>query len=115
MEWQGNTVLLAALEKGLEAGGPAGALRAKGEAMVARASQSYVDPFKIGETFARAGMVDEALHWLEKALEDGSYETTYLVFWPHLDVLRDDPRYQDLVTRIYGDKAQEISRLAEPR
>jgi TolB-like protein/DNA-binding winged helix-turn-helix (wHTH) protein/tetratricopeptide (TPR) repeat protein len=111
LEWFGNTVLLAALEQGLEAAGPAGAMRAKAEAMVARANETYVDPFDIAENFALAGMVDEALLWLDKALENGTYETTYIAFWPHLDVLRDDPRFQDLMERVYGENAQEIGRL----
>ncbi len=104
-ERRGDTVLLAALEEGLEAGGPTGAMRAKAEALVVRAGESYVDPYDIGETFARAGMVDEALHWLDKAAEHGSYKMTYVAYWPHFDVVRDDPRYQVLVERVYGKRA----------
>ncbi len=114
-EWRGDTVLLAALEEGLEAGGPTGAMQAIAEALVARASESYVDPFDIGETFARAGMADEALDWLEKAVEHGSYELTYVAYWPHLDVLHDDPRYQDLLERIYGRRVQDIRRHANSK
>jgi hypothetical protein len=32
----------------------------------------------------------------------------YLAFWPPFDVLRDDPRYMDLVERVYGRRAQKI-------
>ena len=88
----------------VEAAGPTGAMRAKAETMVARAGDSYVDPFNIGETFAQAGMVDEALYWLEEAVEHGSYEMAYVNYWPHLDVLRDDPRYKDLHERVYGQR-----------
>ena len=112
LEQRGDKVLLAALEEGLNAAGPTGAMRAVAEALVARADEVYVDPYDIGETFARAGMADEALYWLGKAVEHGSYETTYLAFWPHLDVVRDDPRYQDLLVRVYGARAEEISRAA---
>jgi len=59
----------------------------------------------------RAGLVDEALHWLDKAVEYGSYEVTYIAFWPHLDALRDDSRYENLLRRVYGERAQEIRRL----
>ena len=52
------------------------------EALAARSEVIYVDPFEIGKTFARAGMVDEALHWLDKAADNGSYEITYIAFWP---------------------------------
>jgi TolB-like protein/tetratricopeptide (TPR) repeat protein len=111
-ERRGDTILLAALEEGLDAGGPTGALRAVAEALVARASESYVDPFDIAETFARAGAVDEALHWLDKAVEYGSYRATYIAFWPHLDPVRDDPRYEDLLGRVYGARARQIRQAA---
>jgi tetratricopeptide (TPR) repeat protein len=112
LERRGDAVLLAALNQGFEAEGPTGAMRAKAEAQVARANETYVEPFDIAESFARAGMVDETLHWLEKAVEYGSYKMTYLAFWPHFDLVRDDPRYQDLVERVYGEKAEEIRRAA---
>ncbi len=114
LERRGDTVLLAALDEGVEAGGPTGAMRAKAEALVARANESYAEPFDIAESFARAGMVDETLQWLDKAVEYGSYKMTYLAFWPHLDLVRDDPRYQDLLERVYGEKAEEIARAAIP-
>ena len=112
LERRGDTVLLAALEEGFEADGPTGAMRAMAEALVARASESYVEPFDVGESFARAGMADETLQWLEKAVDHGSYKMTYLAFWPHLDLVRDDPRYGDLLERVYGEKAEEIARAA---
>jgi TolB-like protein len=112
---RGDTARLAALEEGLDAGGPTGAMRAMAEVLVARASESYVDPFDIGETFARAGMVDEALHWLDKAAGHGSYKMTYVAFWPNLDVVYDDPRYPELLQRVYGEKAEEIRRVSDAR
>lgn len=101
LELQGDTELLATLEGGLNASGPVGALRAMAEALVRRAETSYVDPFIIGETFARAGAVDEALLWLDRAVEFGSFETTYIAFRPDFDVLRDDSRFQGLMDRVY--------------
>jgi DNA-binding winged helix-turn-helix (wHTH) protein/TolB-like protein/Flp pilus assembly protein TadD len=112
LERRGDTVLLAALDEGVETGGPTGAMRAKAEALVDRANETYVEPFDIAESFARAGMVDETLQWLDKAVEYGSYKMTYLAFWPHFDLVRDDPRYQDLLERVYGEKAEEIARAA---
>ena len=115
LEQHGDMVLLAALEKGFDAAGPAGAMRSKAEALVDRARESYVNPFFIGETYARADMVDEALHWLDQAAGHGSYNMTYFAFWPPFDVLRDDPRYQDLLVRVYGQKAQEIGRTGNSK
>jgi len=104
LESRGDTALLSALDKGLDAGGPGAAMRAMADALVARADHSYVDPFEIGKTYARAGMVDEALHWLGIAVDYGSYEIYYLAFRPDFDVLRDDPRFDDLLERVYGQE-----------
>jgi hypothetical protein len=108
---RGDVVLLEALEEGLDASGPVGAMRAMAKALVARANESYVEPFNIGGAFARAGLADEALYWLEKAVENGSYEMHYIAFWPHLDFLRNDERYQKLMDRVYGHKAEAIRKL----
>ena len=102
LDYRGDTELLAALDHGFDDAGPKGAMRAMAEALVERAQTSYVDPFLIGETFARAGAVDEALLWLDRAVQYGSFETTYIAFRPDFDVLREDPRYWDLVDRVYG-------------
>ena len=115
LDRRGDAVLLVALEDGLAAAGARGAMRAMAEVLGAREKESYVDPFYIGETFARAGMVDEALHWLDNAAQHGSYKISYLAFWPHLDAVRDDPRYEVLLQRVYGERAQEISRVANTR
>ena len=109
-ERRGDTGLLAALEEGFAEAGPTGAMRAKARALAARAKESYVDPYDVGETFARAGMVDEALHWLDQAVEHGSYKMTYIAYWPHFDILRDDPRFQGLLERIYGEMSPKIVR-----
>lgn len=115
LEWRGDSVLLVALEGGLDAGGPAGAMRAMADALVARMSATYMDPGDIAELYARAGLIDKALLWLDKAVEYGSYEETYMAFWPHWDDLRDDPRFQDLMVRVYGPNAQEIRRIANSK
>jgi tetratricopeptide (TPR) repeat protein len=106
LERRGDTVLLAALEKGFDAAGPTGAMRAMAETLVVRANESYVDPFDIGEIYARSGMADEALYWLEKAVDHGSYPVTYMAFRPDFDVLRDDPRFRDLVDRVMDGESR---------
>ena len=109
---RGDTVLLEALEEGYEASGPAGAMGAMAEALVARARESYVEPFNIAGAFARAGLADETLYWLEKAVQNGSFEMYYIAFWPHLDFLHEDERYQELLEQVYGQKAQAIRKAA---
>ncbi|MGB5628818.1 MAG: hypothetical protein WBM57_05600, partial [Woeseiaceae bacterium] len=104
LERRGDTVLLTALEEGLEAGGPSGAMRAIADALVARANETYVDPSDIAEFYARARLVDEGLRWLEMAVANSSYEEAWIAFWPHWDVLRDDPRFQVLLEHVYGER-----------
>ena len=113
LERRGDTVLLAALEEGLDTGGPSGAMRAIAEALIARANETYVDPSDIAELYVRAGLVVEALLWLDKAVTNSSYEETWIAFWPHWDVLRDDPRFQELLERVYGQKVQKIRRITD--
>lgn len=113
LERRGDTQLIAALDEGQRAAGPTGAMRAMARALVARAEEAYVDPYRIGATFARAGLVEEALEWLSRAAEHGSYEMTYLAFWPDLDAVRADPRYEDLLERVYGARTGQIRRSSE--
>ena len=107
LQRRGDRVLLEALDEGLAAGGPHAALRAIGEALVARSQERYVDPFEIGKTFARAGMVDEALHWLNAAIDYGSYEIIFLALRPDFDALREDPRFDALLERVYGQRVPQ--------
>jgi hypothetical protein len=87
-------------------------LRAVAEGLADRSDESYVDPFRVAETFARAGLADEALDWLEKAVDYGSYEITYMALEPEFDPLHDDPRFYGLLERVFGSAAQDIGRLA---
>ena len=87
-------------------------MRRMAEALVVRAEETYVEPFNIAGTFARAELADETLYWLERAVDNGSFEMHYIVFWPHLDFLRNDDRYQDLMGRVYGHRARDIQKLA---
>jgi TolB-like protein len=102
LEQRGDMVLLTAFEEGLNVAGPRGAMRAVAETLVTRASESYVEPFDIAEFFVKALAVDEALFWFDKAVEHGSFETTYIAFRPDFDVLRGDARYWNLLERVYG-------------
>jgi TolB-like protein len=109
---RGHDDLVAALDAGLDAAGPTGAMRAVAEGLADRSDESYVDPFRVAETFARAGLADEALDWLEKAVDYGSYEITYMALEPEFDPLHDDPRFYGLLERVFGSAAQDIGRLA---
>jgi DNA-binding winged helix-turn-helix (wHTH) protein/TolB-like protein/TPR repeat protein len=58
------------------------------------------DGYWIGAAYAWRGELDQAFHWIERAIEGGDSSAAYLLFDPLLANLRDDPRYQRLVDRV---------------
>ena len=92
--------LLAALEQGEARGGPQAAMLAMAETMVSRSATTYVDPYTIAVTFARAGQPEATLDWLGAAVERGSLELMYIGFRPEFDSLRDHPGFSELVHRL---------------
>ena len=98
-ELYGDTALVEVLDRHGDQAAPREVMRALGEAMAERAKHQYVDPFEIGETFAHAGMTDQALYWLNKAVDNGSYEVIYIGLRPDFDALRAEPGFVELLTR----------------
>ena len=95
-----DTGLLEALANGNSESGPRGAMRAMADEMAARSKMGHVDPFKVSSTYAQAGEVDQAIEWLEKAVERGSPELIYVGLRPDFDLLRSDPRYEILMQKF---------------
>jgi serine/threonine-protein kinase len=60
----------------------------------------YANSTLIGVVHATLGEVDEAMEWLEKAYVERDPQMPLLRIWTALDILRDDPRYKDLVRRM---------------
>ena len=89
-----------ALTRGFAEGGYRGALRRVAETLVARSRTTYVPSWQIGTLYTRAGKKDEALEWLEKAYEAHDQNMPYISVDPIFDILRDDPRFQDLLRRM---------------
>ena len=59
----------------------------------------YVAPYPVAYQFALAGDSEISLLWLEKAFREHDANLPYLLA-PALDLLRDDPRFQDLCERL---------------
>ena len=76
------------------------AMRAVAEQMALDSEERYIDPFTVASRFALAGETDRAFAWLDKALERGSLEMTYLSLRPDFDALRTDERFADLLRRL---------------
>lgn len=60
----------------------------------------YVCPYEMGTAEAMLGNNDEAIGWLQKAYEIRSICMTGLKTDPRLDVLRADPRFQELLRSL---------------
>ena len=89
-----------ALARGFAEDGYQGALQRAAETLAVRSRTTYVPPWQIGTLYTRAGKKDKALEWLEKAYEAHDPNMPYLSVDPIFDILRDDPRFQDLLRRM---------------
>lgn len=89
-----------ALVRGYEEGGYSGALSSVAELLIERSRTTFVTPWQIGTLYTRAGKKDKALEWLEKAFEARDGNLIYLSVDPIFDVLRNEPRFRDLLRRM---------------
>ena len=62
--------------------------------------QRYVTPYVLGQTYAALGEIDEAFCWLETGYQERAAWMVVLKIDPHLDPLRCDPRFEDLLRRM---------------
>jgi hypothetical protein len=76
------------------------ALQRTAETLAARSRTAYVPAWQIGTLYTRAGLKEEALEWLEKAYQAHDPNMPYISVDPIFDILRDDPRFQDLLRRM---------------
>ena len=89
-----------AMDRGYVEGGYLEAVRRAAETLATRSRSTFVSPLDIAGLYARAGELDLALHWLERGLEERDPNMTLLSVGPEYDILRDDPRFQDLLRRM---------------
>ena len=92
----GDPDALEALDRGYAEGGYAGALTAVAELNAERGRSSW----GIGTLYTRAGRVDEALDWLERAVAQGNQNSPSLAVDRIFDPMRDEPRFQALLERL---------------
>jgi serine/threonine-protein kinase len=78
----------------------------KGEAMKIlrelqeRSKKEFVPSYTIALIYTGLGMKEEALQYLVKSYDEGSFYMIHLKVEPILDPLRTDPRFTDLVRRV---------------
>jgi TolB-like protein len=56
--------------------------------------------FRMAEIYAQLGEKDQALQWLERSYQEHSFWMPFIGVHPHLDPLRSDPRFSDLMRRM---------------
>jgi tetratricopeptide (TPR) repeat protein len=64
--------------------------------LLARRDEEWVTAYEIAVIHALLGDRDGAFHWLAKAFEEHAVGYTFVRVDPHLDNLRDDPRFAAL-------------------
>ena len=65
-----------------------------------QSQKTYVAPFHFALVYTGLGQLDQAVGYLEKGYKERSSGMVWLKVDPRLDVLRSDPRFQDLLCRV---------------
>jgi TolB-like protein len=94
-----NPEYLKALNDGYFEAGFQGAMKKVADLNAERSKTVFIGSRSIGQFYALAGDIDNALLWLEKAYEEHDPNLPYILK-PEYDKLRDDPRFQDLCRRL---------------
>ncbi len=103
------------LNKGNDEGGYSMALKRVAELMIVRRERGiHVTPWQIATLYTRAGMLDEALSWFEKAFEAHDPNMPYLKIDPIFDNLRKDPRFIMLLKKMGLDKNELKTKIQLP-
>lgn len=76
-----------------------GANRLAAEVLVKQSKTTYIRPTRIANRYAMAGDKDKAIDWLEKAFEGRDPSLVFLLY-PNYDILRDDPRFQEIARKM---------------
>jgi TolB-like protein/lipoprotein NlpI len=66
-----------------------------------RTAHEYVSPYVVATIYVAVGDKDRAFEYLEKAIPDRSPYLAFMKVEPKFDSLRSDPRFADLIHRIF--------------
>ena len=92
--------VIAALKQATASAGYIGYFRTRLVQLTEKAKTGYVSPYDVADIYVRLGNQEEAMRWLNKALEEHSPYLVNLQIEPRLDRLRSDRRFQELVQRV---------------
>jgi len=68
--------------------------------LIEASEATYVSPGRIAQVCVALGEIDEAIGWLEKAVEHRAVDLIWLGVMPVFDPLKGDERYEDILRRI---------------
>jgi len=89
------------LTRGYEEAGYTGAMNSDAELWEELSRASYISPYIIADSYVLAANKEQALDWLERSFEVGDPNMPYIGVMLHfVDLLGDEPRYQDLLRRM---------------
>jgi len=89
-----------ALTRGYAEGRHARAMHLGAEVLAARSRHTHVPAVRIARLYAHAGNNDQVIIWLQKAFEERETPLVHLSVAWDWDILRTDPRFQELVGRV---------------
>jgi serine/threonine protein kinase len=96
----GSVEMAAGLRNGYKASGERGYFQEKLKLLEGRWRREKEGAYQIAEVHASLGEQDRALEWLEKAYEMHDMSLVNLRVTSKFDVLRSNPRFQDLLRRV---------------
>jgi TolB-like protein/class 3 adenylate cyclase/tetratricopeptide (TPR) repeat protein len=96
----GRERMVEAAQRGWDEGGIEGHYRAVLQVQIDLASQGLFSPYAVAMGYCRLGEIDQAFAWLERSYEAREAVLYNLRSQPFADVLRSDPRFQDLLRRV---------------
>jgi tetratricopeptide (TPR) repeat protein len=100
-----ETEQIAAYRQAYVTGGLPAAHRWSARYAEEKAAREHVSPVEIAGYFAHVGERDQAFRWLEEAYEQRDGWLNDIAVDPWFDLLRDDPRFDDLLRRMGLDPA----------
>jgi serine/threonine-protein kinase len=83
-----------------ERAGPNGASKALADRLAERSKTEAIGPMTIAGSYAWAGEIDSAFHWLERAFDRRSASLLHTTASPQFESLHSDPRFDALMRRI---------------
>jgi len=84
-----------------ESNGLNGFLKQRLDVVLAQtATQSGIEPMEIASLYAQLNDKDNAMIWIEKAIEQHEGEAIWLKALPDYDNVRDDPRFAEMLRRV---------------